>query len=68
MDLNAEGKPYQFSTVCDDIEFLMIEQYEKLGKNKPHEVKLLRSAAKKGQAALYLVIANAYHRSPQKSS
>ena len=42
MDLNAESKPYQFSTVCDDIAFLMIEQYEKLGKNKPHEVKLAR--------------------------
>lgn len=58
--VNAEGKPYQFSTVCDDIAFLMIEQYEKLGKNKPHEVKLLRSTAKKGQAALFLVIANIF--------
>ena len=58
--VNAEDKPYQFSTVCDDIAFLMIEQYEKLGKNKPHEVKLLRSTAKKGQAALFLVIANIF--------
>ena len=58
--LNDDGEQYQFETVFDDIAFLMVEQYEKLGRHKPSEVQLLRSASKKGQMALYLVIANVF--------
>lgn len=58
--VNSGGEPFQFQTVCDDIAFLMVEQYEKLGRKNPFEVQLIRDTAKKGEAALYIVIATIF--------
>lgn len=58
--VNSDGDPYQFETVCDDIAFLMVEQYEKSGRSNPFEIKLIRDTAKKGEAALYIVIATLF--------
>ena len=58
--VNSGGEPFQFQTVCDDIAFLIVEQYEKLGRKNPFEVQLIRDTAKKGEAALYIVIATIF--------
>ena len=33
--VNSGGEPFQFQTVCDDIAFLMVEQYEEMGRKNP---------------------------------
>jgi len=58
--VNSGGEPYQFDTVCDDIAFLMVEQYEKSGRSNPYEIQLIRDTAKKGEAALFIVIATLF--------
>ena len=58
--VNSGGEPYQFDTVCDDIAFLMVEQYEKSGRSNPNEIQLIRDTAKKGEAALFIVIATLF--------
>ena len=61
--VNSNGQPFQFQTVCDDIAFLMVEQYEKMGRKSPFEVQLIRDTAKKGEAALYIVVATIFQGS-----
>jgi len=58
--VNSGGEPYHFDTVCDDIAFLMVEQYEKSGRSNPNEIQLIRDTAKKGEAALFIVIATLF--------
>ena len=58
--VNSGGEPFVFQTVCDDIAFLMVEQYEKMGRKSSFEVQLIRDTAKKGEAALYIVIATIF--------
>ena len=59
--VTSGGKPFSFETVCDDVAYLMVEQYEKrAARVNPYEIQLIREAAAKGEAALFIVISTVF--------
>ena len=57
----AGGKPFSFETVCDDVAYLMVDQYEsKMKKMNPFEIQLIRESAAKGESALFIVISTIF--------
>lgn len=59
--VTSGGKPFSFETVCDDVAYLMVEQYEKrVERINPYEIQLIREAAAKGEAALFIVVSTVF--------
>lgn len=59
--LASRGKPFSFETVCDDVAYLMVEQYERrMTKMNPYEIQLIRESASKGESALFIVISTIF--------
>lgn len=59
--VTSGGKPFSFETVCDDVAYLMVEQYEKRAERvNPYEIQLIREAAAKGEAALFIVVSTVF--------
>ena len=55
------GKPFSFETVCDDVAYLMVDQYEsRMKKLNPYEIQLIRESAAKGESALFIVISTIF--------